>query len=148
MIEINNLTTVSVDKNLVKKVSEGILKEEKIKKEFNLSIALVGSEVIKKLNKKYRGKNRITDVLSFPELKTGTTEERIFKKDKNLGEIVICLGRVKKNAQKYNSNFKTEFIQVLIHGILHLLRYDHEESKKEAEKMEEKQKFYLSKFVK
>jgi len=148
MIEINNLTTVSVDESFVKKISGRILKEEKIKKEFNLSVALVGSGVIKKLNKKYRGKNRATDVLSFPESKTGTTENHIFKKDRNLGEIVICLSEVKKNAQKYNSNFRTEFIQVLIHGILHLLRYDHEESKKEAEKMEEKQKFYLSKFVK
>lgn len=147
MIEINNLTAISVDKNLIKKISKKVLKGEKTE-EFDLSIALVGPETIKKFNKKYRGKNRVTDVLSFPGPMIGATEENVFKKDKNLGELVICLERVKGNAKKYNSNFKTEFTQVLIHGILHLLRYDHEQSKKEAEKMEKKQKFYLSKFIK
>jgi len=124
MIEINNLTTNPVDeeflKGLVKKVLEGENKEEA-----GLSIALVGQGRIRELNKKYRGKNRATDVLAFP--------------GDGLGEIVICLREVKKNAKRYRSNSEKELARVLIHGILHLLGYDHEKSEQAAEKMREKE---------
>jgi len=122
MIEINNLTLGEVDEEFLKGVAKKILKGEN-KKELNLSIVFVGESRIKKLNKEYRGKNRVTDVLSFGD---------------GLNEIVICLQEVKKNARKFNSNFKKELARVLIHGILHLLGYEHEKEKKEAEKMEKK----------
>jgi len=120
MVEINNLTTVSIDEEFLKKVAEKVLEGEKAKGE--LSIALVGQGRIRELNKKYRGKNRVTDVLAFPS--------------NGLGEIVICLREVKKNAKRFGSSFEKELATCLIHGILHLLGYDHE-------KMEEKQKYYL-----
>ena len=63
MIEINNLTSAPIDKNFLKKVAGKILKKEK--KLLELSIALVGPAKIKKLNKEYRKKNKITDILSF-----------------------------------------------------------------------------------
>jgi len=128
MIEINNLTLGEVDEEFLKGVAKKILKGEN-KKELNLSIVFVGESRIKKLNKEYRGKNRVTDVLSFGD---------------GLNEIVICLQEVKKNARKFNSNFKKELARVLIHGILHLLGYEHEKEKKEAEKMEKKQEYYLN----
>jgi len=129
MIEINNLTTLTVDKRFLKRVVKKVLKGEK-KKESGLSIALVNSGEIKKLNKKYRKKNKITDVLSF---------------DNGLNEIVVCPQEIKKNAKKYNSTFKKELSRVLIHGILHLLGYEHEKTKIEAKKMEKKEEYYLSK---
>jgi len=129
MIEINNLTTLTVDKRFLKRVVKKVLKGEK-KKEAGLSIALVNSGEIKKLNKKYRKKNKITDVLSF---------------DNGLNEIVVCPQEIKKNAKKYNSTFKKELSRVLIHGILHLLGYEHEKTKIEAKKMEKKEEYYLSK---
>jgi probable rRNA maturation factor len=55
------------------------------------------------------------------------------------------LGEVKKNAKRYNLTFKKELAKVLIHGILHLLDYDHERSEKAAKEMEEKQEHYLRK---
>jgi len=122
MIEINNLTTSQVNKKFLKKIVEVILKKEKIR-EINLSIALVGQERIKALNKKYRGKQRVADVLAFPY--------------DDSGEIVICLREVKKNAKKFKSTYKKELAQVIIHGILHLLGYTHEKSKKEAKEVEE-----------
>ncbi len=145
MIEINNLTTVSVDEKFLEKIAEKILAGEG-KKEGELSIALVGPGRMKKINKSYRGKNRATDVLSFPESKIQLEKFKIcpLKKSKSLGEIAICLREVKKNAKRYKSNFETELSRVLIHGLLHLLGYDHEKSEKEAEKMEEKQNHYLS----
>lgn len=147
MIEINNLTTSQVNKKFLEKIAEVILKKEKIR-EINLSIALVGQERIKALNKKYRKKNKPTDVLSFAYRARRSRakvkeENKVFFAHDDLGEIVICLREVKKNAKKFKSTYKKELAQVIIHGILHLLGYTHEKSKKEAEKMEEKQNYYL-----
>jgi len=128
MIEINNLTTVSADEEFLKKVVEKVLESENKNKD--LSIALVGQGRIRELNKKYRGKNRVTDVLAFGD-------------NDGLGEIVICLREVKKNAKRFDSNFETELAKVLIHGILHLLGQDHEKNEIAAKKMEEKQNYYL-----
>lgn len=128
MIEVNNLTTSQVDENFVKRVVEKVLKQEK--KQGNVSVAFIGEGRMRKINKKYRKKNKVTDVLAFGE---------------GLGEIVICLREVKKNAKKFNSNFQEELAQVLIHGILHLLGYNHEKSEEERKKMEEKEKHYLQK---
>jgi len=143
MIEINNLTTSSVDKDFFKKTAQKVLKNESALP-FTLSIVLVGSVRIKKLNKKYRKKNRVTDVLAFGQ-------EQKFpalpKRELELGEIVICLQEVKKNAKRFNSTFKKELTRVLIHGILHLLGYDHEKSKREAKEMEGKEEYYLSKVL-
>ena len=135
MIEINNLTEVKVDEIFIKKAAQIVLKGEK-EKNINLSIAFVGQKRIRELNKKYRGKNRVTDVLAFPEREIG------------LGEIIICIRKVKKNARRFSSDFKTELSRVLIHGILHLLGYNHEESEKMAKKMMEKQEYYLAKVLK
>jgi len=60
-----------------------------------------------------------------------------------LGEIVICLREVKKNAKRFSLIFEKELARVLIHGILHLLGYNHEKSEKEAEKMRKKEEYYL-----
>ena len=128
MIEINNLTTNQVDEDFLKKITKIVLENEK-KSESDLSIALVGQGRMRELNKKYRGKNRVTDVLSFS--------------GNGLGEIVICLREVKKNAKRFNSTFKKELATCLIHGILHLLGYDHEISEEKARLMEKKQNYYL-----
>ncbi len=128
MIEINNLTAVSIDESFLKAVARKVLKGEK-QEDKDLSIALVGQEKIKELNKRYRGENRATDVLAFP--------------GNGLGEIVICLKEVKKNAKRFNSVFEKELARVLIHGILHLSGYDHEKREIEARKMMKKEKDYL-----
>lgn len=140
MIEVNNLTTNLVDEAFLKKVAEKVLKSEK--KEANLSIALIGQGRMREINKKYRRKNRVTDVLSFS---TNQKIKLVTPSDKKLGlgEVVICLREVKKNAKRFNSTFKTELARVLIHGILHLLGYNHEISKEKAKKMEEKQNYYI-----
>jgi len=129
MIEINNLTTIKteIDEEFLKNIVKKILEEKK--KKLNLSIALIGPNRMKKLNKRYRGKNRVTDVLAFP--------------NQGLEEIVICLREVKKNAKKFNSTFKKELTKVLIHGVLHLLGYDHEKGEREREEMKKEENYYL-----
>jgi len=136
MIEINNLTGNPIDEDFFKKVAKIILEEELGIPQFqktDLSIALVGQGRIRELNRRYGGKNRPTDVLAFSNRNMG------------LGEIIICLKEVKKNAKKYGFTFKKELTRILIHGLLHLLDYSHEK-KVEIKKMEKKENYYLSKF--
>lgn len=146
MIEINNLTTNPVDEDFLKKIVSIVLKGEKIVKEVELSIALIGSGRMRKINRRYRGKNRVTDVLAFPESKILLEKFKVgvVKKVQGLGEIVICLREVKKNAKRFNSSSEKELARVLIHGMLHLLGYEHEKAE-EAKKIKEKEDLYLSK---
>lgn len=143
MIEINNLTTNPVDEEFLKNVGQKVLEGEhpsigRVPKNLDLSIILIGPAKMRKLNKTYLRKNRVTDILAFSENSP----------PQNLGEIVICLREVKKNAKRYNLTFKKELARVLIHGILHLLGEDHEISKKRAKEMEIKQEYYLSQIFK
>jgi len=131
MIEINNLTALPVNEEFLRKVAKKVLEGEN-KKEADLSIALVNQDRIRELNKKYKRKNRVTDVLAFPDRELG------------LGEIVICPQEVKKNAKKFWETFETELARVLIHGLLHLLGYNHDKSGKFAEEMKKKEEYYLS----
>jgi len=127
MIEINNLTNFAVDKKFLTGVAKKVLKGEN-REIVNISIAFVSTAEIKKLNQKYRKKNKPTDVLSF-----GKTLD--FESD--VAEIVICPEVVKKNKEKLE--------KMIVHGTLHILGYDHEKSKKQSEEMEKKQEYYLSK---
>jgi len=131
MIEINNLSRKyrRLDKGFLKKTAEKVLKGEKIKTKKEISIAIVDSLEIKKLNKQYRKKNKPTDVLSFGKI------------DSDISEIVICPEEVEKNGD----DFKKEMAEVVIHGMLHLLGHDHEKKKSEAGAMFKKQEEYLSK---
>ena len=146
MIEINNLTANSVDENSVKKIIEQVLQGEGIKDETELSIAFVGQGRIREVNKRYRGKNRATDVLSFPESKVLMEKFKIGPTEKipGLGEMIICLREVKKNANKIELVFEKELAKVVIHGVLHLLGYDHEKSEQEEIEMQKKENYYLS----
>jgi probable rRNA maturation factor len=139
MIEINNLTSFPLDEVFFKKIAQKILDVED-KGKADLSIAFVVRERIKELNKKYRNKEKATDVLSFLNKKDNFPSLNV------LGEIVICPDVVKENADKFNFPFKEELSRVLIHGVLHILDYDHERSVKEAKTMKEKENYYLSLF--
>lgn len=132
MIEINNASAKyrNIDKEFLKKVAKYVLSEENADNDLELSVALVNSSDIRALNKKYRDKDKATDVLSF-----GSIEEE-------LPEIVICPEEV----EKYSEGFlKKELARVLVHGILHVLGYDHEKTDKEAKLMFKKQEEYISK---
>ncbi len=144
-IEINNLTTAEINQEAIKEIINRILEWEKKGKK-NLSMAFIGTNRIRKLNKKYRHKNRVTDVLTFSENEVdfGKFQIKGLKRTKTLGEIVVCLRQIKKNSQHLKILFEEELARVLIHGTLHLLGYDHEKSNEEAIKMKEKEEKYLN----
>lgn len=147
MIEINNLTSNPINEGNLKKIIKQVLQGEGIKGEVELSVALVGQDRIRGINKRYRGKNRATDILSFPESKITMDKFKIgpAEKERGLGEMIICLREVKENARKDNLSFDKEFNKVIIHGVLHLLGYDHEAE--DAGAMQAKEDYYFSSII-
>jgi probable rRNA maturation factor len=89
-----------------------------------LGLAFVKPMTSKKLNLKYRRKNRPTDVLSFELGEAGY-----------LGELVICPQVVRKQAKAHGQLFREELGYMVLHGVLHLMGYDHERSQREAKVM-------------
>ena len=103
------------------------------------SLLLSGTKEIKNLNKKFRKKNKSTDVLSFPFYEKNQLINKIKKeKEVYLGDIIINLSQVKKKNNK--AKFKDELNKLWIHGLLHLLGYDHKSNSQylQMRKLEEK----------
>ena len=107
-------------------------------KEVNLSINFVCEEKIKQLNKEFRNVDRVTDVLSFPNLNKNVDQTlKEFEQEKDeegilfLGDIVICKKVAYKQAKEYGHSKKREICFLALHGLLHLLGYDHIEKKDE-----------------
>ena len=91
-----------------------------------LSLALVSSAEIRKLNAKYRKKDYATDVLSFP------VEDSVPIGTRLLGDVVISVEKAKQQAREKGHSLTEEMVMLVIHGVVHLLGYDHERSAKEA----------------
>ena len=115
MISVNNLAKIKVSEIFLRRIAKSVLKGENKKGE--LSIVLVSPVKIRELNRKYRQKDKTTDVLSFESI--------------GLGEIILCPSQIQKNAKRYKSDFKKELTRVLVNGVLQVLGYDHEKSKRE-----------------
>ena len=111
-------------KKKIIKLSKIIPKSKK--KKYEISILLSSKKEIKELNKKFRKKNKASDVLSFPFWNKLTP--KILKNDEiYLGDIAICFEII--NGRAKNKNFKSEFDKAWVHGFLHLLGYDHNNEK-------------------
>jgi len=136
-VDIRNLTTSSPDKKFVEKIAKETLRYMEIKGTISVGIAFVGRAKIQELNNKYKNKNTATDVLSF-----GSDRQFIVPggMGEYLGEIVVCPAVVKERSVKSRTLFSQEFAHVIIHGILHLLGWEHEGSEKKTEKMHAKEK--------
>ena len=106
------------------------------------TLLLTGDNEIKKLNNKFRKKNKVTDVLSFPFYNKNDLKNKL-KKEKEiyLGDIVINLSRVKNKNDK--KRFKLEVNKLWIHGLVHLFGYDHKKDK-DYYNMEKLEKKFLS----
>ena len=113
------------------KVCENLLKEDF--KDVSVSINFVSDEEIQRLNREFRNIDKVTDVLSFPNLnKTPNEKLKKFRKladfDTNLlflGDIVISKKVAKKQAREYEHSLKREVCFLALHGFLHLLGFDH-----------------------
>ncbi len=101
-----------------------------------VSVMFVNDNTMRELNRKHRGKDKITDVISFPQIKeieyisVSAEQMPLF-----LGDIVINLHQAKRQAIYNNLTFYDEISRLLIHGLLHLVGYDHEKNAYQAKKM-------------
>ena len=109
------------DYKILNKVFKTALKEEKVTNAF-FSVVLVDEKTIQKINKEYRGKDSVTDVISFA---FEDNDKRVYNNTRILGEIYICIPRMKQQAQEYGHSETRELAFLGVHGLLHLLGYDH-----------------------
>jgi probable rRNA maturation factor len=99
-----------------------------------LSLAIVGNQEMQELNAKFRNKDYPTDVLSFPSDAVVPTGARV------LGDVIISVDKAQDQAKERGRTLDEEMVTLLIHGILHLLGYDHERSPKDAGTMHRREK--------
>ena len=98
-----------------------------------VSVTFCDNAYIRKLNKKYRNKDKATDVLSFPMYDDGEFDPAECISGAVLGDIVISLERAKEQAAEIGNSFVHEVAFLTVHSTLHLLGYDHERSAEEEE---------------
>ncbi|PIR58432.1 MAG: rRNA maturation RNase YbeY [Parcubacteria group bacterium CG_4_10_14_0_2_um_filter_7_35_8] len=127
----------SINLDFLKKVIGIVLREEK-KIDSEINVIFLSKRQIEKLNFNYRKKQESTDVLSFKADNQFSTEDRNY-----LGELVVCFPYIKDNAKQFEQSLKKELASVLIHGVLHLLGYNHEIRGKDSKIMMAKQEKYL-----
>ena len=124
--------------NIIKNAVKICLKNENFKMPCEVSILLVDDKKISELNKRLRGMDSPTDILSFPivEMKEGKVKSLVGDMDPEkkhilLGDIAISIETAYKQAEEYGHSFGREIAFLTTHGVFHLLGYDHQDSKNE-----------------
>lgn len=107
-----------------------------------LGILLVGDQRMRSLNRRYRGKDRTTDVLAFAMREARMPHASPVTPDM-LGDVVIAVPTAARQAKQGQRSLGEELRVLLIHGILHLCGYDHERSEKEARRMHRRERMLL-----
>ena len=107
-----------------------------------LGVLLVGDQRMRGLNRRYRAKDRTTDVLAFA-MREGSAPHASRHKPAMLGDVVIAVPEAARQAQQGRRSLDEELMVLLIHGILHLCGYDHERSEKEARRMYRRERMIL-----
>ena len=147
MIKVNVL---SEDKSWSKKIKKKEIffnnlckffpkKFQFVNKKIYLTLLLSNNRNIKKLNKKFRNKNKHTDILSFPFKDKKKKSKEIY-----LGDLIISYNYMSKPKNLNNNEFKKKTIKIFIHGFLHLLGYDHIKNKEYKKMLKQEQKVFES----
>lgn len=102
---------------------------------WELSIVFCTNKFIRELNNRFRGKNEVTDVLSFSQSE-GEPFPSYPNLSKTIGDVVISLEMIETNREITGESWEAELKRLLIHGILHLAGYDHEEAEEEGEMLD------------
>lgn len=119
-----------VDKRWVKEVVRQVLKAEGVASPYEVSLVLTDSETVRRLNRHYRGMDETTDVLAFYML-TQKGVDSFFTPPPDgithLGEVIISCPQAAAQAREQGHSLERELTLLIVHGILHLLGYNHEE---------------------
>jgi rRNA maturation RNase YbeY len=154
---------VAIDRAWLSRTAEAVLSAARAGAA-ELSLVLVSDRRMRSLNRRYRNKDRPTDVLAFPLFErrsrpvareaTGAPTSRLRKpqalpgdasngQPMLLGDVVISMPTAKRQAKAFGHSVKDEVARLLVHGVLHLLGYDHERSARDASAMARKEQAVL-----
>jgi probable rRNA maturation factor len=123
--EIYKEKNIKISIKAIDNIIEKFSKLFKIDKDTNLSLAFVSSAQIKKMNFLYRKKNKPTDVLSFATKFDSKKIKNISAPEDLLGEVFICYAIAKQQAKEQKKTIQEVINKLLIHGLVHLVGYDH-----------------------
>ncbi len=129
---VSEEATLPIPLDKLEEVAHRIYVGEEIPFHQNTDLIFCSKETIQDLNREYREKDSITDVISFP-----------FNEHDYLGEIYICTERMKEQAQKYGFSLEEEALRLFVHGLFHIQGYDHIQEE-ERVIMEKKERTYFS----
>jgi len=133
---VNRQRLVAIDRDELARVAGGAILEipmSDIRRSAGVSIAIVRSKQMRRLNRLYRGKNMDTDVLSFPVGPGDAATPGPY-----LGDVVICVDVALRQSSEAGLSIDREIAELVIHGVLHLSGYDHEVDNGEMNRLERK----------
>lgn len=140
----NTQRTIPINMPLLRKEAERILAILHYI-DYDLGIWITNNRSIRRYNKAYRNKDKATDILSFayhPNLRAGQRIKPGSEEDKNLGDLILSAQYVADQAEEFKVNFEQRMRILLVHGICHLLGYDHIEDA-DYRRMRAKEAFIL-----
>jgi len=120
---LNKYGEITIDLTRLDKFSN-IFQNYLVSQNNKVDLTIVGDEIIQKLNKKYRQKDKVTDVLSFANHEV-LEEFPVINKDDFLGEVLMSYPQIQRQSVENKIDLEKEFYLMIIHGVLHLLGYDH-----------------------
>jgi probable rRNA maturation factor len=124
----NQQKIAKIHRRRIREIIKNIIQYLKVDEKTEISILFTDDKFIKSLNKKYRGINKSTDVLTF-NLEEGDLKFPELDENNLLGDIIISVETAQRQANNLNHNLENELMILLIHGLLHLIGYDHEEDR-------------------
>ncbi|MBI4856499.1 MAG: rRNA maturation RNase YbeY [Acetobacterium woodii] len=135
VVAYDNRSDLKIDESVLEEIEDAMVRtllHQEIGVECEVSFSFVKAEEIKSLNAEYRGKDAVTDVLSFPMYEDFFNNQESIIKDNPflpllLGDIVICVQQAAIQAEEYGNTLTRELSYLSVHSVLHLLGYDHME---------------------
>jgi probable rRNA maturation factor len=134
-----------VDEGWARRIAQTVLKAEEVAPPYEVSLVFTDSETVQRLNRDYRGVDEPTDVLAFYMLSQNEADSSFALPPDGvtrLGEVIISYPQAVEQASEQGHSSERELALLIIHGILHLLGYDHEEAEGES-KMRERERELL-----
>jgi len=140
VVAYDNRSDVEIEESILEEIEDAMkrtLLHQEIGVECEISFSFVNAEEIKNLNANYRGKNAVTDVLSFPMHEDFLYDRVMILKDYPrlpllLGDVVICIQQAMAQAEEYGNTLTRELCYLSVHSVLHLLGYDHMEDNEKS----------------
>ena len=135
-VQIEDRFRTLLDKRWAGRITQQVLKAEGVTAPYEVSLVFTDPETVQRLNRNYRGVDEPTDVLAFYMLPQKEAESSfVLPPDKilHLGEVIISYLRAREQAEEQGHSIERELALLIVHGILHLLGYNHEQAEEESQ---------------